>query len=476
MLELCTDKTVFVDIFNDKGELGLVVFADDEFTFYFDHPDIVIQQAHEFIARAKNVVCFDMRHFISAGLKLPEDKVMYDVRLIYGYPDSVFELATRELGSEASELGDQERRLKANVRACRLARVDTTKHPIRALIPNSLLRRVVRLRAVATMALYYKALRSHSAAVTQYEQNGYNFARALYNIELNGIHVNVDYVKEQLKLNHPKHIASYFRSLEETEVDGFVYTKFNPIGGKTGRIKVDRGFNCLGIPHGEPREALNSRFDGGKIYSFDFNAIDYRCIIASVEDRDFARLYEDCEDFHHRTTSFFFDDVSDVRRKVMKECTYVIAYGGTIETVSQKTGLSPSKSADVMRELNEKLSPVTKFREDLYRKAIADGFVQTPHGQKVQVSQEDHPGKVLGLYAQRYSSYVFMKAFVAAEKILHQLKSKLIFTVHDELVVDMHPDEFSFVQKIKEAMENAVGGINLSVGVNSGDDYEQASK
>jgi DNA polymerase I-like protein with 3'-5' exonuclease and polymerase domains len=69
-----------------------------------------------------------------------------------------------------------------------------------------------------------------------------------------------------------------------------------------------------------------------------------------------------------------------------------------------------------------------------------------------------------------------MKAFVAAEKILRQLKSKMIFTVHDELVVDMHPDEFSFVQKIKEAMENAVGGISLSVGVNSGDDYEQASK
>lgn len=477
IIEVCRGQDFFLGVFNDRGFSGLIVLLDKEFHFVFNETAMIAFKVENLIRVGNKIVCYDMRQFVAVGAELPDDKILYDMKLLYGYVDSVFELATKELGPIADVLSEQERRLKANVKACKMARVDVNSHPISSLIPSSLLRRVVRLRAMATMALYEKALRTRSDAINTFETSGYSFARALYHVERNGTFIDVPYAEEQLKKSHPPHISKFFRSVLETNTDGIVYTKFNPIGGKTGRIKVDRGFNCLGIAHGEPREAIVSRFEGGLIYSFDFNAIDYRCIVASVDDPEFVKLYDDCDDFHQRTASFFFGDkVDELRRKVIKECTYVVAYGGTESTVSNKTGLSTAKAAEVIEMLNEKLGPVARLRSELYARAMRDGYVETPDGRRIPVASDDHPGKVLGLYAQSYSSHVFERAFVAVEKLMNGMKSKLMFTVHDELVADMHPEEFGKAPLIKQTMESANGGIDLSVSANEGKDYGEASK
>lgn len=477
--DICRGKTLVIEVFKDRDELSLILFTGDEFHHVVGSKDEIVSAADKIFSEEGTIVaCFDMRHLVSAGIELPPSAIpVYDIRILYGYPDSIFEMATRELGREAEKLVELERQLKANVRACKTARVDASKHPVRSLIPNGLLRKVLRLRAMATMALFEKLRRERSEALRSYESGGYGFACALYRSELNGVHIDRSYVQEQLKLEHPRHIASWLRSAGESNRDGLLFSRFNPIGGKTGRIKIDRGFNSLGIPHGIPRKAIRSRFEGGKIYSFDFNAIDYRCIIGSMEDGRLRELYDGATDFHERTTQIFLNhaDVTSERRKVVKELTYVTAYGGNAKTISEKTGLSLEMAELLLGKFEDKFPEIGAFRRELHMKAMRDGFVELPNGRRIPVAQDDHPGKVLGLYGQSYSAYVFEKAFTAAEKILRPMKSKLMFSVFDEVVVDMHPDEFVRDVEIKEAMEWAEGGIDLVVGMNCGEDYEQAS-
>ena len=85
--------------------------------------------------------------------------------------------------------------------------------------------------------------------------------------------------------------------------------------------------------------------------------------------------------------------------------------------------------------------------------AKEQGFIEIPGGRRVYCQEADSEGKVIGLYAQSYSAWVFEQAFVNAQSFLRKLKSKAIFEVHDELVIDAHPDDFPWMDSIRKAME-----------------------
>jgi DNA polymerase I-like protein with 3'-5' exonuclease and polymerase domains len=90
----------------------------------------------------------------------------------------------------------------------------------------------------------------------------------------------------------------------------------------------------------------------------------------------------------------------------------------------------------------------------------------------VYVSPDDHAGKILGLYAQTYSSYVFERAFESVHFFLRNTKSCIIFPVHDELVIDMHPDDFELADKIRDIMQSSAGG-GWKIKVRKGKSYSE---
>jgi DNA polymerase I len=262
------------------------------------------------------------------------------------------------------------------------------------------------------------------------------------------------------------HETNFLRSIKSQEKNGFVKSAMSPVGSKTWRIRVEGGFKCMSIPHGFCRSVLTSRFENGKICTLDFNAIDYRCLVEAVNDSDLTRFYAGVLDFHARTASLF-GDVTPKLRNDIKKITYTHIYGGALDTLNVSTGLSHFELKEMLIKLDKLFKPITHFRNELVVESKKNGFLDTPGYHRIKIDDDFSPGKVIGLYAQTFSSFVFGKALFRADEIVRDIKSKMIFTVYDEIVFDLHPEEIQYATEIKREIEKATGFVTkMKIGEN----------
>jgi DNA polymerase-1 len=163
-----------------------------------------------------------------------------------------------------------------------------------------------------------------------------------------------------------------------------------------------------------------------------------------------------------------------IERSVVKNLTYSHVYGGSVETVARQAKLSSERTKQLLEVLDVFFKPITEFREKLTERALKDGFLTTSGNFKVDIEKGDHPGKILGLYAQTHSSMVFRKALSILLKSLRErkMRSKVIFTVHDEIVIDAHPDEVEFLGTLQQDIELVTGFVTK---LKKGVDYAEAT-
>jgi DNA polymerase I-like protein with 3'-5' exonuclease and polymerase domains len=413
--------------------------------------------------------------FLADLFKLPQDFLCFDMRRILDFPigeSTIIDLKTLLGGGETSllnrmrehypnspltaRLADVEGRMMANLRAIKTSRVEVTQNFDKTMT-SEFFTSYLKSRTEAVRYLYLKFVDSQE--LDDWIRR-LGFIKAVHEVEQNGIRIDKDYVDSQLlKVQEPA-TAKSLRSMQSLYKDGYVTALFNTHGTKTGRLRPEGGFGAMGVPHGPARKAIISRFEGGKIYSFDYNAIDYRSIVSSIGG-DFADLYKGDRDFHTRTAKFIFQEVDEVRREAFKAISYTSIYGGSEATLSQRTGLTTETIKKVLSMLEPHLRPIAEFRETLWGAFIIDGYIDIPGVGRYHRTDEDmHPGKLLALYAQGYSAYVFERAFTEVHGLLkaHSRGSCIIFPVHDELVLDIHPEDESagIITSIKTAMETGV--------------------
>ena len=469
--ELCTKieeaEYVVVDPCHMGHFDGAVILAGEEHFFIWSSwqkwPEIREKLC------GKRLVTHDVRRIIDWSLS-PGNPVV-DVKLLWGGDRDLMRIVKEEFGGPGlsgplATFLETDGQVRAHLRACKTAQMSPHVPPDLAIEWS-----VARVRAINI--IYQKSITSSGSDALLSEDTWarWRFILAVRQIERSGIRIDVDAVEEMLKSADTSNRPT-LQTMQKLQRGGFVASFMNPIGTKTGRLRYEAGFNCLAISRGA-RKAIVSRHEGGLIYTFDFNAVDYRCIVRSIGG-EFAELYEGADDFHARTASFIFKEVNDTKRSLLKKIIYAYTYGGSHETLAEETGLTLEMVKLALSRLDEHIKPIAEFREMLYTRAQALKFVEPPGGRKVYVTSDDHAGKVLGLYAQTYSSHVFEQATEAAHYYLKGTKSSVIFTVYDELVADMHPDDFGKVQDIADILQGAAGG-GWKVKVKKGRSYgEQA--
>ncbi len=417
------------------------------------------------------IVCFDVRKLFALGL--PREADVYDLQLIYGWDQSLTSLVRSLPVPVSDELLETEKRFTAAVRATSEARMNVEQIPMRYLIPDEIRIPYMEARVKVMRELWSRADRTQ---VDHYFSHVRPVFRSLLEVENAGIKVDMDFVRSQLKRNDLlQHETKFLKHVEGQEKDGFVRTRISPVGSKTWRLRVEKGFQAMAIPHGVPRQAIVSRFKDGRIVTIDFNAIDYRCLVNAVEDPELNKFYAGERDFHSRTASWFGDEVTPELRSITKKITYTHIYGGSIESLQKQTLLPREELAARITKLDELFSSINRFRKKLTEKALVMGHVVTPGGHVVKIDKGDHEGKIVGLFAQTYSSHIFNLTVRATVNFLAEKKaqSRLIFTVHDELVLDMHPDDS---EKISELVSKIERGTGFVVKEKRGLNYDEATK
>ena len=249
-------------------------------------------------------------------------------------------------------------------------------------------------------------------------------------------------------------------------VNGRVYADFIQWGAETGRFS-SRNPNLQNIPNpsvSENGKAIRNLFkapDGYKLVVADYSQIEPRVIAAMSQDPIMMDNYLTGGDIY--TT---VGNTMGVDRKAGKVLVLAMAYGVGPDKIAKSIGCTVKEAKTLLTDFGAKFSAVNEYRTLVIGVARNLGYVTTLLKRRRYLP--DINSRVVGFRAsaerqafntriQGSAADIIKVAMVRAHNLIPK-ESKLILTVHDELVT-ITPDHL--VDQTQEAIREAMEDFNI---------------
>lgn len=294
-----------------------------------------------------------------------------------------------------------------------------------------------------------------------------------------------------------KLISTYiepFPTLIDTKT-GKIHTTFNQALTATGRLSSVRP-NLQNIPirtdlGKEIRKAFVPSREDGYIVAADYSQIELRLMAAMSGDRDLILAFKEGKDVHTATAAKVFkvseDQVTKEQRRQAKMVNFGIIYGISPFGLAQRLHISRSESKTIIEEYFKHYPDVKNYMEKMKESARTNGYVETLCKRKRYLPDINSRNvNVRGLAErnainapiQGSAADIIKLAMINVHNRIQEenLQSRMILQVHDELVLDVHPQELEQVMDIlKEEMEHVMEiGIPLTAECSYGKNWLEA--
>ncbi|OCR02761.1 DNA polymerase I [Oscillatoriales cyanobacterium USR001] len=321
--------------------------------------------------------------------------------------------------------------------------------------------------------------------------------------KLQGDHPIVDAILEHRTLSKLK--STYVDALPQLvrPDTGRVHTDFNQAATGTGRLSSSNP-NLQNIPiRTEFSRQIRKAFlpqDGWLLVSADYSQIELRILAHLSQEPVLVEAYKTNQDVHTVTAKLLFEKetVTPDERRLGKTINFGVIYGMGAQKFARSVGVSVGEGKKFIERFEQRYSQVFEYLNRVKKEAIAQGYVSTILGRRRYFrfeGQSLHNLKGAKLEAinldelknlgqndaqllraaanapiQGSSADIIKIAMVKIHKILENYQARLLLQVHDELVLEVPPDESEELQgKIRETMENAVKlSVPLVVDIHAG--------
>ena len=252
---------------------------------------------------------------------------------------------------------------------------------------------------------------------------------------------------------------------KHTKSNSFLYPNFMQCITRTGRLS-SRDPNFQNQPRGNTfpiRKAVVSRFKNGKIMKMDFAQLEFRTAVFLAQDKQGMEDIKNGVDVHQYTA-----DVIGVSRQEAKAHTFKPLYGGVTGTDNEKRYYDAFK---------EKYKDIAKWHEKLQSEAIQFKVVKLPSGREYAFPGAQRQSWGGSTYSTQIKNYP-VQGFATADivpitcievyKLMKEknVKSVLVNTVHDSIVVDIHPDEEDIIINIfKQGADKVIPVLKEKYGI-----------
>ena len=259
-------------------------------------------------------------------------------------------------------------------------------------------------------------------------------------------------------------------------VTGRLHTHYSQTWTATGRMQSNNP-NLQTIPvrkerGREIRAAFVPRDDDHLILAADYSQIELRIMAALSQDPAMLEAFKTGTDIHAVTAAKVYDvaieEVDREMRSKAKMVNFGILYGISAFGLQQRLNI-PRKEANLLIDsYYEKYPGVQKYIDETIKFAEENGYVKTQTGRRRQLRDINSRNRTLKNAAERLAMNSPIQGTaadmlkMAMIKVHHALreggfKTKMLLTVHDELVFDMHKEEEETVKPvIEECMKTAL--------------------
>ena len=239
-----------------------------------------------------------------------------------------------------------------------------------------------------------------------------------------------------------------------------VHTSFNQTVAATGRLSSSDP-NLQNIPiRTEVGQKVRRAFIPGRpgdvLLSADYSQIELRVLAHMTDDPVLVDAFARGEDIHARTAAEVFaipqDQVTANQRRLAKVVNFGLFYGLSDFGLARDTGMSTEEARIFIDAYFRAYNRVREFLEGIKMQAREQGYVETLLHRRRYIQDIRSPNRMLRQGAERIainmpvqgSAADIMKlAMIRLQQYLREqgLQSRMILTVHDELVFEVPPGE-----------------------------------
>jgi DNA polymerase I-like protein with 3'-5' exonuclease and polymerase domains len=250
----------------------------------------------------------------------------------------------------------------------------------------------------------------------------------------------------------------------ETNVkpNGFLPVRLQQHITATGRFSGSQP-NAQNFPRGKTfpiKKVFVSRWEDGYISEWDFAQLEFR--VAGILSGDETVKAEVLSGFdvHAYTAKVITDAGQPTTRQEAKASTFAPLFGAT------GYGRTPAEAA-YYEHFTQKYKGIAAWHRSLAKQALGYGFIKTPSGREYAFPNVERrrDGTVTNFtMIKNYPVQGFATADIVPAVLVdiynklveNKLQSCVVSSVHDSIIIDVHPEE-------KDAVKNIMEGINKNL-------------
>ena len=259
-----------------------------------------------------------------------------------------------------------------------------------------------------------------------------------------------------------------------TKQDGMLHVSLLQHRTSTGRLSGANP-NMQNMPRGGTfpvKKVFVSRFDGGKIMEADMAQLEFRAAAFLSQDGVAIEEVSNGFDVHAYTAKVITDAGQPTSRQDAKAHTFAPLYGAS------GYGRTTAEAA-YYEHFNDKYKGVAAWHSRLATEAIEKQKITTPSGREFAFpnvvrkssGRVSHFTQIKNYPVQSFATADIVPiALLHINELLKGMKSCIVNSVHDSIVIDVHPNEEEDVINVIQSTNNILNeliaarwGINFNV-------------
>lgn len=254
--------------------------------------------------------------------------------------------------------------------------------------------------------------------------------------------------------------------------DGKLHCIFNQGITTTGRLSSsDPNMQNITVRDEEGKEIRKAFFYNEKKYrllSLDYSQIELRVLAALSNCKTLIDAFNEGEDIHEITAKEVFSTlfVTPLQRRQAKAVNFGIVYGISDYGLKEQLGISLFEAKNFIQRFHMVYPEISEFLSKCVEFTEKNGYAETYFKRRrflPQIHSKEYNMREFAKRAamnapiQGTAADIIKIVMIKISDLLKNYDSKLVLTIHDELIFKLNKDEEEIlIPKIRDIMENTV--------------------
>jgi len=236
--------------------------------------------------------------------------------------------------------------------------------------------------------------------------------------------------------------------LSRSDADGRLHTSLRQEAARTGRMGAAEP-NLMNLPREDEEDPVRKEFSIRKavlplskesvLLALDLNQVEYRLLANFSREEKLLQAYKRGSDLHTLTASKLFkiseNQVSKEQRAIGKKFNFAQVYGASPTALAEQCKIGLDDAETYCERYTEEFPGVMTFKEKVERWCGRQGGVRNLFGRWREIPW-NLKYRAVNTLIQGTAADILKIALVRIHKFLLGRRSKLLFPVHDEVVID----------------------------------------